>query len=310
MSMEALSLNSSFGSLVDETFFGPMDDEDTLLRRLSPYATLRPGDLTSLLGIQLHSPDANRHKPITGFFADAIVEASEGSTSSGSDDEAEQKSSDEEEAVIVRGQDIGDLPAEYVVRGLRPQEMPVIGVYIDPRIMPGFRYRVRRLRSDKYLFDGQALVLQSIGLGFAKRITFEGNSYNFNDNYFWSDSDPNGFAFALEAVRPGDQLSIIDGNGSLVGEVKVESVPFLQEELSSKVVNGDVIKHVHVTLKCSVTYHQRHHGTVNLMVQDVETLSGVAQVIKRKGTRVAALDCISDVTCNCIRGPCTLLVEP
>lgn len=130
MSMEALSLNSSFGSLVDETFFGPMDDEDTLLRRLSPYATLRPGDLTSLLGIQLHSPDANRHKPITGFFADAIVEASEGSTSSGSDDEAEQKSSDEEEAVVVRGQDIGDLPAEYVVRGLRPQEMPVIGKHL------------------------------------------------------------------------------------------------------------------------------------------------------------------------------------
>lgn len=127
--MEPLSLNSSFGSLVDETFFGPMDDEDTLLRRLSPYATLRPGDLTSLLGIQLHSPDANRHKPITGFFADAIVEASEGSTSSGSDDEAEQKSSDEE-AVVVRGQDIGDLPAEYVVRGLRPQEMPVIGKHL------------------------------------------------------------------------------------------------------------------------------------------------------------------------------------
>lgn len=111
--------------------------------------------------------------------------------------------------------------------------------------MPGFRYRVRRLRSDKYLFDGQALVLQSIGLGFAKRITFEGNSYNFNDNYFWSDSDPNGFAFALEAVRPGDQLSIIDGNGSLVGEVKVEAVPFLQEELSSKV---RPLLTIHVTL--------------------------------------------------------------
>ncbi len=51
------------------------------------------------------------------------------------------------------------------------------GTYVDPRITPGFQYRVRQLGSGKYLFKGRAMTLQSIGMGYGKRITFK-VSYN------------------------------------------------------------------------------------------------------------------------------------
>ena len=110
------------------------------------------------------------------------------------------------------------------------------GIYVDPRILPGFRYRVRHVGTERYLFEGRALTLQSIGLGYGKRLTFTGNSLNFNDNYFWSDSDPNGFAFSLDAVQPADRLTIYGNDGSgIIGEVKVEQVPGIQEEISNEV---------------------------------------------------------------------------
>lgn len=39
--------------------------------------------------------------------------------------------------------DLGDFPASYLIPALKPHEFPAIGVYVDPRIVPGFRYRVR-----------------------------------------------------------------------------------------------------------------------------------------------------------------------
>ena len=115
--------------------------------------------------------------------------------------------------------------------------LSLAGVYVDPRILPGFRYRVRHVGTENYLFDGRALTLQSIGLGYGKRLTFTGDSLNFNDNYFWSDSDPNGFAFSLDAVQPADRLTVYGNDGSgIIGEVKVERVPRIQEEISSKVI--------------------------------------------------------------------------
>lgn len=128
--MEALtglsSLNSSVGSLVDESLFGDMETEELMLRRLSPYATLRSGDLSALLGIQ-HPPTDHSSRKLTSslFVNPAIGERSE--SESGSDSEGDKESEPEARDVVVRGQDIGDLPAEYVVRGLRPHEMPVIG---------------------------------------------------------------------------------------------------------------------------------------------------------------------------------------
>lgn len=75
-------------------------------------------------------------------------------------------------------------------------------------------------------------------------------------------------------------------------------------------VKGDIIKQVHVTFECSVTYHQRHHGKVSYKLLDLEKLSGVAYVIKKKGSRVAELDCIYNVTLSRIPDVCTLQFEP
>ncbi|KAK7486611.1 hypothetical protein BaRGS_00022136 [Batillaria attramentaria] len=323
MSME--TLNSSVGSLVEESLFSDMDDEELLLRRLSPYATLRPGDLSSLMGIP-HQTRGLSHIKAASVFADAIAERSD----SDGESEKEDATEPEGEAVVVRGQDIGDLPAEYVVRGLRPHEMPVIGVYVDPRILPGFRYKVRHAGpgAQRYLFEGRAMTLQSIGLGYGKRLTFTGESLNFNDNYFWSDSDPNGFAFSLEAVREGDRLSIYGNNGSGVLERSrsrgrlVRRKKFLASNSKNtgiyifvvhfflQVVNGDVIKRVRVTMRCNVIYHHHSHGRVDYKLHDMETLTGEAVLVKKRGSRVAALDSVHNVYLSHCNHPCTLQVEP
>jgi hypothetical protein len=41
---------------------------------------------------------------------------------------------------------LGDLPARYVIPALKSHEFPAVGVYVDPRIVPGFRYRVRPIQ--------------------------------------------------------------------------------------------------------------------------------------------------------------------
>lgn len=84
--------------------------------------------------------------------------------------------------------------------------MPVIGTYVDPRILTGFKYRVRAADSKKFLFNGDALVLQAIGRGYGKRLTFASNNLNNNGNYFWSDTNPEGYGFSIEAVSPGDKF--------------------------------------------------------------------------------------------------------
>ncbi|XP_076466320.1 uncharacterized protein LOC143297751 [Babylonia areolata] len=306
MSMETLT--SSVGSLVDENLFGAeMESEELLLRRLSPYATLRPGDLSVLLGLQNQTGGSTDHsrRKLTSLFDNAIVERSE------SDGESDKEPESEGRDVVVRGQDIGDLPSEYVVRGLRPHEMPVIGVYVDPKITPGFRYRIRRVGTESYLFEGRALTLLSVGLGYGKRLTFAGDSLIFNDNYFWSDSDPSGFAFSLDAVQPGDELKVYGNDGTgVIGEVKVIRVPGVQKEISREVVNGNVVKRAQVTLECQVMYYQCQQGRLNMKLSDVEHMTGEAVIVKKKKSRVAALDSIHGVVLACVPGQCTLQVEP
>lgn len=117
--------------------------------------------------------------------------------------------------------DIGDIPAQYTICNVEKHQLPVAGVYIDPRIVPGFKYRVRPLppigaRStvNKCLFNDRALILNSIGRGYSRRFTFEAdsNSLNNNKNYFWSDNRPEGYAFELELISEGDKFTIYDLN--------------------------------------------------------------------------------------------------
>lgn len=75
----------------------------------------------------------------------------------------------------------------------------------------------------RYLFDGKALLLQSIGRGFARRLTFEphNSSLNENNNYFWTDSRPEGFVFEIEAVSIGDKFTIYDANHEPQGTLEI-----------------------------------------------------------------------------------------
>jgi hypothetical protein len=75
----------------------------------------------------------------------------------------------------------------------------------------------------KHVFNGRALQLLSIGRGYSKRLTFEAdtNSLNNNSNYFWSDSNPNGFAFELEVVSPGDKFTLQDANHVPAGTLEI-----------------------------------------------------------------------------------------
>lgn len=48
--------------------------------------------------------------------------------------------------VLLDASSLGDVPAVYRVPQPAPHQMPVIGVYIDPRVRTGFRYKVRPMQ--------------------------------------------------------------------------------------------------------------------------------------------------------------------
>uniref|UniRef100_A0A2L2Y4G2 Uncharacterized protein n=1 Tax=Parasteatoda tepidariorum TaxID=114398 RepID=A0A2L2Y4G2_PARTP len=111
---------------------------------------------------------------------------------------------------MVQGADVNDIPTVYNTTGFKPYELIVTGTYIDKNIVPGFQYKVRKNSTKEYLFHGQGLTLESIGLGYGKRLTFSGNNLNNNKNYFWSDSHPQGFGLTFQTVTPNSVFRIID----------------------------------------------------------------------------------------------------
>lgn len=60
-------------------------------------------------------------------------------------------------------------------------------------------------------------------LGFARRFTFEADNgqLNFNDNYFYSDNRPEGYAFEFEIISEGDKFTLFDMNREAQGTVEV-----------------------------------------------------------------------------------------
>lgn len=71
--------------------------------------------------------------------------------------------------------------------------LTLVGTYVDEKIIPHFYYRVRKIGSGKFLFDGGARRLISIGRGYGKRITFQSeNGEEASDMYFYSDTEPRG----------------------------------------------------------------------------------------------------------------------
>ncbi|XP_057650884.1 uncharacterized protein LOC130890683 [Diorhabda carinulata] len=158
---------------------------------------------------------------------------------------------------------LGDIPGQYTICALEPHQLPVVGVYIDPRVVPGFKYLVRPLPEvgkpstmNKCLFNGKALTLTSIGRGYARRFTFESDKFIGNDNYFWSDNRPEGYAFELELLSEGDKFTFFNPNGEPEGTVEVLSIEGPQTEIFSSFKNGLVDKRATVTFTGKVEYYE------------------------------------------------------
>lgn len=195
--------------------------------------------------------------------------------------------------IKVSGADIKDIPCQYSVVGLEKYELPVIGTYIDPRIVPGFHYRVRPAGSRRHLFEGRDMLLQSLGMGYGKRITFKPDSLNSPENYFWSDSHPEGLGMEPRAINPGMKFTI-SGNGGLLGEASVfrADLPQVEEKTKYVEVPGKrgmaVEKYVHVDVTCHVKLATTGGGSVDYEVHLMK-VSGMAVLRKEPGQSTAKL---------------------
>ncbi|XP_069995621.1 uncharacterized protein [Penaeus vannamei] len=200
---------------------------------------------------------------------------------------------------VVDGARIGDVPARYVVRGLQGHELPVVGTYVDPNIVTGFCYQVRPVDAKKALFQGRALRLVSVGMGYGKRITFASDKHNINDNYFWSDTHPEGYGFALRLVQEGDKFTLRDANGYSVATAEVIGLLGPQTEVSHRVLeNGGIEKRAQVSVLCNVSYFDEPHAELRPVA-----ISGVAVSLRAKGARaVASLKKIKECSVGGERG--------
>uniref|UniRef100_A0A1B6CT64 Uncharacterized protein n=1 Tax=Clastoptera arizonana TaxID=38151 RepID=A0A1B6CT64_9HEMI len=178
----------------------------------------------------------------------------------GSFDVPGKEESFEDQSLVLYGALLKDIPAIYEIPMLHSYELPVVGVYVDPRVVPGFKYKVRPLDTvrGKYLFKGDALELQSIGRGYSRRITFQPapNTLNNNDNYFWSDSRPGGYVFELEVLSVNDKFTVYDANHVPVGIVEIISTQTPQEEVGQTVLkDGTIEKTVRVSVLGKVEWY-------------------------------------------------------
>lgn len=63
-------------------------------------------------------------------------------------------------------------------------------------------------------------------LGFARRLTFQPDAgkINGNENYFYSDNRPDGYAFELELISEGDKFTMFDINHEPQGTVEILNI--------------------------------------------------------------------------------------
>ncbi|KAJ8922163.1 hypothetical protein NQ315_004098 [Exocentrus adspersus] len=157
--------------------------------------------------------------------------------------------------VTVRGQEINDVPTKYTMTGLEPYEIPVVGTYVDPRVIPGFYYKVRPNDRKEHLFDGRALRLLSIGMGYAKRLTFQPDSLVSPNNYLWSDNHPDGLGLEPRAVHKGMKF-IIKAGDQVLGEAQVFRAdhPQFEEKMEKfKTPTGYAVqKYIHIDVICHI----------------------------------------------------------
>lgn len=164
---------------------------------------------------------------------------------------------------------------------------------MDPNIAVGFRYRVRRLGSMDFYYGGKALTLMSMGKGYGKRLTFESSDVLSNDNYFWSDSHPEGFAFSVQAVEAGQSFDMYDDSSREAGRVVLEQVDAGQTLVSSEVLDdGTMVKKVQVVAEVLLHYSADPHGLMSLHSEEALQISGIATLARPPRSRKAVLKSI------------------
>ncbi|XP_018323655.1 uncharacterized protein LOC108735921 [Agrilus planipennis] len=202
--------------------------------------------------------------------------------------------------VKLSASDLGDFPAQYIVYGLLPHQLPVVGVFVDNRVVPGFKYKVSPLPSKEqvrrclpYLFNGKALTLKSIGRGYARRFTFEADKgcLNNNENYFWSDNRPEGFAFEMEIVSEGDKFTIYDVMQEAQGTLEVLKIEGPQIEISTEYTKNGIEKRAKVNFIGKVEFYETG-------VAKPKPVSGTVICIKQKGKSNAEIRKIVNVKIN------------
>lgn len=259
---------------------GYPDEDEAFLKRLSVYATVRSGDLKRETDTR-----TNGYRSLENLLQEWNFSEEQRKTG-----------------------DIAEETSDDVTLALRDHELLVKGFTIDERIAPGFRYRIRYINSDEYLYDGEARRLESIGLGYGRRMTFKGDSLNHNDCFFWSDSNPDGYAFCIEAVQESDVFAIVDCKGQEVGSVEIQSVDFPQVELDTFVEGKTVVKNVQARFSCAIKLHRLKNALVNVNTKEFEVAEGVAELVKERGSKEAYVRCIKDVFFQTL-GKCTLHAE-
>lgn len=148
-----------------------------------------------------------------------------------------------------------------------------IGTYVDQSVIPGFHYIVRPTLSKTPLFGGKPKKLLSIGRGYGKRFTFDSSDKNENNNYFWSDSYPDGFGFAPHEVFPGHSFRILAGEQEMgIAIVKKANKPQREIEMSL-LPGGGVLKRFRVEVLCSMEMGEK-------VITRACTVVGTAIVVK------------------------------
>ncbi|KAK9709642.1 hypothetical protein QE152_g26504 [Popillia japonica] len=190
-----------------------------------------------------------------------------------------------------------NIPTKYTITGLSSYEMPVIGTYIDPRILPGFHYKIRISNRKKYLFNGQALRLQSIGAGYGKKLTFESNTHLNAENYLWSDNHQDGLACEVRVIMNKMKFSIVSDN-QILGEATVfrTDLPQIEERMERVEFASDrfgYIKYVHVDVMCHIKIDINDSGEFHN--ENLVRVYGLAVARKDPGRRNAYVERVINV---------------
>jgi len=154
-------------------------------------------------------------------------------------------------STTVSGKSIGDIPSTYQIPALRHHERAVVGTFVHPDIVPGFKYTARANGTTDFIFERKPKLLESIGQGYGKRLTFESEDILNNNNYFWSDSSPMGYAFSIHVIDVATTFLVYE-NEKFIGTCLVKSVHDEQEIINSRNDNELMqhIKEVHVNFNC------------------------------------------------------------